>query len=133
MINVSELRLGNFILQKLNARINMVRCSYQHFEMIAKEGTRDFYPVVLDAALLEKSGFSENPDYPLLPGAREFTMVFPVPGSSHTEIRAYIKSNKECFGRIMVNGQPASHNFYHLHQLQNLYYFLTGKELNVGV
>ena len=124
--------MGNFILQKQNARINTVRCGYQHFELVAREGTRDLYPVVMDAALLEKCGFSENPDYPLLPGAREFNLLLPVHGSSQTELRAYIKSNKECFGRAMVNNQPASNNFYHLHQLQNLYFFLTGKELAVG-
>ncbi|MFL5742779.1 MAG: hypothetical protein ACJ75B_21350 [Flavisolibacter sp.] len=132
MINVSELRLGNFILQKQNARISTVRCSYQHFELVAKEGTRDLYPVVLDAALLDKCGFSENLEYPLLPGAREFTLLLPVHGSSQTELRAYIKNNKECFARAIVNNQPASNNFYHLHQLQNLYFFLTGKELIVN-
>ncbi|HWJ90461.1 MAG TPA: hypothetical protein VNR87_05080 [Flavisolibacter sp.] len=133
MINVSELRLGNYILQKYGGRIVTVKCSYQHFELISREGTRDLYPVVLKAGLLEDCGFSENPDYPLLPGAREFLLVLPIPGSNKNELRAYIKNNNECFGRATLNGLPASTNFYHLHQLQNIYFALTGKEMMITI
>jgi len=129
MINVHELRLGNFILQKQNNRIVMVRCGFQHFELVAKEGTRELYPVVLKAELLEQCGFKENASYALLPQAREFILVLPVPGSTLNEIRAYIKNNQECFGRAMTGGMPASANFYHLHQLQNVFHALTGTEL----
>ena len=58
-------------------------------------------------------------------------LVLPVIGSHHNEIRAYIKNNKECFGRAVVDTIPVSNNFYYLHQLQNLYFSLTGKELAV--
>jgi hypothetical protein len=133
MINVSELRLGNYILQKSEGRIATVRCTYQHFELVSREGTRDLYPVVLKAEILEECGFSENPDYPLLPGAREFLLTLAIPGSNKNELRAYIKSNKECFGRATLNGLPASANFYHLHQLQNIYFALTGKEMMMKI
>ena len=133
MINANELRLGNHILQKINNRIVTVKCTLQHFELLSAGNGKDIYPVILKAELLEKSGFSENKDYPLLPDAMEFILVLPVTGNNKNEIRAYIKNNKECFGRAVVNGLPVSNNFYHLHQLQNLYFALTNEELEVKV
>ena len=110
----------------------MVPCSFEHFDLLSKGEAKALYPVVLKPELLEKYGFIENKDYPLAPGAREFILALPINGNNKNEIFAYIKSNGECFGRATVNGLPASNNFYHLHQLQNLYYYLTGEELNSG-
>lgn len=131
MINVNELRLGNYMLQKLINKIAMVKCGYPHFELVAKEGTKNLYPVVLKAEILEQCGFIENKEYALLPGARQFILPLAVIGSNKNELHAFIKTNQECFGRAMVNGMPASNNFYQLHQLQNLYFSLTGEELPV--
>lgn len=131
MINAYELRLGNYVLQKVNTRIVPVKCTFQHFELLQNGNGKDIYPVTLKAEILEKTRFSENKDYPLLPDAREFILVLPVIGNSKNEIRAYIKNNKECFGRAVVNGLPVSNNFYHLHQLQNLYFALTNEELEL--
>jgi hypothetical protein len=133
MINVNELRLGNYILQKVNTRIVPVKCTVQHLELLQNGNAKDIYPVTLKPEILEKAGFSENKDYPLLPDAREFILVMPVIGNHKNEIRAYIKNNKECFGRAVVNGLPVSNNFYHLHQLQNLYFALTNEELDVKI
>jgi hypothetical protein len=132
MINMNELRPGNQIMQKINNRIVTVTCNHEHFELLSKGG-KDVFPIILKAELLEKCGFVENKDYPLLPDAREFKLVIPVIGNHKNEILAYIKNNKECFGRAVVNGLTASNNFYHLHQLQNLYFALTGEELKVKI
>jgi hypothetical protein len=129
MINISELRLGNYILHKVNNKVSVVKCAFQHFELVNKEGTRDLYPVVLKSEILGRCGFTENESYPLRPGAQEFVLLLAVPGSDKNEIKAYVKSNKECFGRATVNGLTVSQNFFHLHQLQNLYFILTGKEM----
>jgi hypothetical protein len=131
MIDEKELRPGNYILQKLQGRVITTKCNYQHYDLMANGGGKDLYPVVLKAQILEKCGFKENMDYALLPQAREFRLTIPVPGSHQHEIPAYIQNNQECFGRAAFNGQPASSNFYHLHQLQNLHFALTGKELEV--
>jgi len=133
MINANELRLGNYILQKINNRIVSVKCTAQHFELLNTGNGKDIYPVILKAEILEKAGFSENKDYPLLPDAREFILVLPIIGNNKNEIRGYIKNNKECFGRAVVNGLPVSNNFYHLHQLQNLHFALTNEELEVKI
>jgi len=133
MINANELRLGNYILQKINNRIIPVKCTHQHFELMQNGNAKDIYPVTLKAEILEKSGFLENKDYPLLPDAREFILVLPVIGNNKNEIRAYIKNNKECFGRATLNNLPVSNNFYNLHQLQNIYFALTNEELKVNM
>lgn len=131
MIDANELRLGNYIMQKQNTRILTTRCSLQHFDLIAKGYDKDMFPIVLKAAVLESAGFIENKDYPLAPQAREFKLELPVIGNNRNEIVAYIKNNKECFARATINNLPVSNNIFHLHQLQNLYYALTGKELNI--
>lgn len=129
MINPVEFRLGNYLMQKQQHRILTLPCSLLHFELMATGGMSDLYPVILKAEWLEKSGFVENKEYALLPSAREFRLVVPINGSQENVIAAYIKSNGECFARAMVQGFPSSNPVYHLHQLQNLYYAVTGEEL----
>ena len=129
MIKKEEVRLGNYLMHKTGVRILTVRCTLEHFALLAKGGEKDLFPVVLSAMVLEKCGFAENKKYALLPESREFLLLLPVIGGGDVQVRAYIKSNKECFGRVMMNNVPVSNNFYHLHQLQNVYYFLTGTEL----
>src|SRR6476469_8481144 len=127
MINVTELRLGNYLLQKVNQKITLVKCGYPHFDMVAREGTKDLYPVILKGELFDQCGFKENSNYPLLPDAHEYILLLPVIGSNQNEIRGYVKTNKECFARVSFNGQPASNNFFYLHQLQNIFFGLTGE------
>jgi hypothetical protein len=108
-----------------------VQCTCQHFQLLESGNSKDIYPVVLKSEILQKCGFTENEKYPLLPDAREFALILPVIGNNNNEIRAYIKNNKECFARAVVNNLPVSNNLFHLHQLQNLYFALTNEELNV--
>lgn len=133
MINENELRLGNYILQKVNTRIVPVKCTHQHFELLKNGNAKDIFPVTLKAEVLEKCGFVENKKYALLPDAREFTLVLPVIGNANNEIRAYIKNNKECFARVVLNNLPVSNNFYNLHQLQNVYFSLINEELKISL
>lgn len=131
MIKAQEFRLGNYLMHKTGVRILTVRCTFEHFALMAKGGEKEMFPVVLSAPILEKCGFAENKKYALLPESREFILVLPVMGSGEMEVRAYVKNNKECFGRVMLHSVPVSNNFYHLHQLQNVYFSLTGKELEL--
>ena len=131
MIKSNEFRLGNYLLHKTGVRILTVPCTFQHFELMAKDGGKDLFPLVLAPANLEKAGFIENKKYALLPESREFVLVLPVMGSGDISIKAYVKNNKECFARVMMNNVPISNNVHHLHQLQNLYQALTGQELEI--
>ena len=94
MINLSELRPGNYILQKINTRILPVRCAPAHFGL-GDMTSKDLFPIVLSEQNLIKAGFIENKKYALLPDAHEFIRTLPVPGSGDVEIRAYIKNNKD--------------------------------------
>jgi hypothetical protein len=131
MINASELRLGNYLLHKTGVRILPVKCSFQHFELLAKGLAKEMFPVVLKQDILAKSGFIENPSYYLLPDAKQFILILPVMGNSKNEIHAFLNSNKECFARAMVNDLVVTNHFYNLHQLQNVYYSLVGTELEI--
>ena len=131
MIKESELRIGNYILWKKDNRIAVKQCSYEIFDALSKGNSSDGYPLVLKAEWLTKAGFVENMKYALLPQARQFILALPVNGGQKSELHAFIKSNGECFGRAMTNDTPSSNNFYHMHQLQNLYQALTGEELPI--
>ena len=131
MINASELRLGNYVLHKAGVRILPVACSFKHFELLATGFAKDFFPIALKPDMLLKCGFIENKKYYQYPEAREFVLTLPVMGNNKNEIYAYINSNKESYARAAVNDLVISNNFYYLHQLQNLYYGLMGKEFEV--
>jgi hypothetical protein len=132
MISVNELRLGNHILHKTNHKISKVVCAYHHFALMEKGDIASFFPILLKPELLLQCGFIENKDYPLAPQAKEFRLLLPINGAQQNEIVAYIKSTGEGFARAVVDGKlPVSHNIYHLHQLQNVFFFLTGKELEI--
>ena len=131
MIEASELRLGNYILHKAGVRILPVKCGYIHFELLAKGMAKEMFPIALKPEMVQKIGFAENVKYYQYPDAREFILTLPVMGNNKNEIYAYINTKKETYARASVNDLVISNNFYHLHQLQNLYYALVGKELEV--
>lgn len=118
-------------MHKTGVRILTVRCTLEHFALVAKDGGKDLFPVPLSPTVLVKGGFAENKKYPLLPESREFVLVVPVMGSGDVSIKAYVKNNKECFARAMMNNVPVSNNLFHLHGLQNLYFAFTGAEMEV--
>lgn len=111
----------------------MVKCSFEHFNILASGDGNTVFPVQLKSSILEQCGFIENTNYALLPSAHEYLLTMPVAGNNKNEFVAYIKSNKECFCRATVNGLIASNPVYHLHQLQNLYYALTGNEMEIQI
>ena len=131
MIDASELRIGNYILHKASVRILPVKYTLQHFELISKGFAKDIFPIALKPETLQKCAFLENKKYYGLPEAREFVLTLPVMGNNKNEIYAYINSNKESYARATVNDLVISNNFYHVHQLQNLFYALMGKELEI--
>ena len=127
MIRVEEFRLGNYLLQKIQAKILRARFGPEHFAMVQNGLQKDLFALVLTPEIFLQLGFIENKDYPLLPEAREFKLAIPVVTDNVTEIQGYLKNNKECFARLAVNNFVASNPVYAVHQLQNLYNSLKGK------
>jgi hypothetical protein len=133
MIDPSSLRLGNYILHKKGVRIFPVKCSLEHFELLAKGMAKDMFSIALKADVLKKCGFIENGKYYQLPDVREFILTLPIKGNNSNEIRAYVGNNSEPYARATVNELIITNNIHQLHQLQNLYYALTGAELDVVI
>lgn len=130
MINPNELRPGNYILFKTGVRIIPVSLTLEHFQLFNQGKTTDAFPIALKPETLLSCGFTENKKYHGLPQVREFVLTLPVRGSHKNEIYGYISST-ENYIRASVNDIIISNHFYHLHQLQNLFYVLTGAELAV--
>lgn len=131
MIEASELRLGNYILHKAGVRILPVKCTFQHFELMAKGMANDMFPIMLKPDILLKCGFIENKKYHLYPDAREFILTLPVMGINKNEVYAYINTNKESYARATVNDLVITSNFYNVHQLQNVYYIMVEQEMEI--
>lgn len=129
MINALELRLGNYVLYKSGVRILPVRLGFEHLELLSKGQSNLFFPVQLKPDVLQKCGFSENKEYALLPEERQFILTLPVIGNNENKIIAFV--HKEIYARAVVNDLVITNHFYNLHQLQNVHYALTGKELDV--
>jgi len=132
MIEMREFRPGNFLMHKQQHRIVTVPLGADQLLLMARGELKDLHPVVLKPEWFTRCGFIENEDYPLRPGAREFMLPLPVPGSQQNEIRGWVKTNGECFARAVTNNLPVSANVFQLHNLQNLYFSLTGKELEIS-
>lgn len=118
MIQSNELRLGNWVEAE--------GCPYQ----ITHVSTGDeWVPITVAPEILEKAGFELNGDknsqYYFKNGLRYH------PGSKHlTILRGCDKAGESqagCCGTSIGDAIIIKH----LHQLQNLYFALTGEELNI--
>lgn len=130
MINAAELRLGNYVLYKGGVRILPVALALPHFDLLAKGMAKDMFPIALNIENLKKCGFIENVKYYQHPEVKEYILILPVKGENKNEMRAYIPATT-VFARATFNELIISNNIYHLHQVQNLYFALTGEELEV--
>lgn len=126
MIKIEELRIGNWVIWKDVLKDNHREeldpcedepyklCSYDEFEWV-----HEFDPIPLTHEILLKCGFEEGAWFLHIPKCNLYFVWFSDTGTVELEISEGTYSpglNYEC---------------KHLHQLQNLYYALTGKELNI--
>lgn len=120
MIPVNELRIGNYASFKSmwSRKISEISGSHVDFGLNGLYPIDDIYPVPLNEIILEKSGFlfdknrrSSHFD--------KFTIVHNT-GISGSGWHVFFNENG-----IQV--------FYYLHQLQNLYFSITGEELTVNL
>ena len=77
-------------------------------------------PIPLTPEILEKAGFEEFPDSSGLYGYEAFTK-----GNCYVEI-----SPTRGIG-VSIGSMETAQSIKYLHQLQNLYFALTGEELNI--
>ncbi len=114
MIQANELRIGNWVYDNvLNGYVQ-----FKSFFGLCNAETKpeQYSPIPLTSDILDKCGFVKEYD---------------VYSKSAFEIANVTDGNgNKSF--VLLNGKnPASVCFYHLHQLQNLYFALTGEELTI--
>lgn len=106
MVDIRELRVGNWLMGKLGPQ----QVEPLDFKYMVVLNSAD--PIPLTPEILEKCGFVKM---------MGILGLYPIDISARMEV--------VIFGGNYEGGHDI-HHIIHLHQLQNLYYALTGTELN---
>ncbi len=113
MINVNELRIGNFVS-------NGNPVTVEHYFL--QDSFADFDPIPITPEILEKCGF-ENFAFEYIHES----------GVSLENMRGNDGPGQPDYFYLSFVFKNASVEIKHLHQLQNLYFALTGEELKVNL
>ena len=126
MINAKEIRIGNLVEYRITDKLDERKEWWEVSEIdaadihwLSKVDTKDedFRAIPITEELLEKLGFKQN----------KFDKVFEV---ENCQIEIYFFDNDiKC--TVCVDS-VINKNIKHVHQLQNLYFALTGSELTVA-
>jgi hypothetical protein len=124
-MKVEELRIGNYVNFKFKTgdiiTIKKDYCEIQSDNMIIKSEYSDLQPIPLTPDILEKCGFDMNPDWEKYDG---YAAVLDL---------GWLNIGMSIMGGVCLfdnDNRSTGTNIKYLHQLQNLYYALTGEELN---
>jgi hypothetical protein len=111
-MNVNELRVGNWVLCATHGIVD-VQVDADILKLI-QDGARYFHPIPLNIEILDKCGFfyQDNNSYQL-----DTNLGFSIWGRVESGFNVYVDSDE--IGRSIK----------YLHQLQNVYFDLTGEEL----
>lgn len=122
-MEASDLRLGNIILSPDTGKPVVVELGHlQAIKDGVKFNNKYYEPLVLSPEILEKAGFVER-DRALLEsyGYRNFIHRNATIQIGPNGIKTWVSNKMD---------EPVEHIKY-LHELQNLYFALTGEELNI--
>jgi len=124
MIQATELRIGNYLFHE--GDIYRIFSSIDRYGVdldseildrhIALVSYQNLHPIPLTPEILEACGFTNEYEHKWSHGLVEIIGRMP-----------HFKT-----GYLLLNGEERTNwacNYFYLHQLQNLYYALTGKEL----
>lgn len=122
MIKANELRIGNFILE--GGKFYEIRHSdFEVADLNYNSETQSFYitgdPIPLTPEILEQCGFEQSAN------ANDDSLVF-----SNNFFVIDLYSSEMCLENAWA--EALCIEIKYLHQLQNLYFALTGKELTVN-
>jgi len=116
MIQANELRIGNWVYAAYINNTSMKICSIEY-----TEGKDDdlYNPIPITSEILEKAGFDGD-------DSRNDYWLHDNENDIHLRIAFHIHD-----GVTEWNGIRLFEHIPHLHQLQNLYFALTGEELPI--
>ena len=145
MIDPNELKLGNYVAVKNKGNDVIGKVFAINKECVSIDGGNNnydyhlLYPVPLTEALLLKCGFEAidygdkyDPDDEFA-GYFEYHLNI---GIFYRDLICKPSGGWYCYVQDvdMIEGNDIkTKNIYYLHELQNLYFALTGKELEVGI
>jgi hypothetical protein len=142
MIAANELRIGNWIEAVAPMGNYYMKMYSVNFESL-ENNPDSANPIPLTPELLEKCGFiKKDPivDSKYASTEYELDISAKIKGENRqlfvgTVLNINIPSHKKgyCFVSHTVDNYWGSNNITHLHQLQNLYFALTGEELEVNL
>ena len=119
-MKATELRIGNYLHSNITGHVFQVFAS----DIVnINEDLAVAKPIPLTEQWLKDFGFTEVKDK-----AYHYTLKIPIDGENKNEIVGIIVNNNIVCCAI-TNGHWSSNNIFHVHQLQNLYFALTGMEL----
>lgn len=135
MIQANELRIGNWLQSKIPFQVTGE--NIEQFSRGVNHPTQLISPIPLTPEILKKCGFEENLGGWYLDGDidqksfrsddRKFAWCMTLSHVDDNDVHFRVG-----YSSVLINDAPARHIQY-LHQLQNLYYSLTGKELTINI
>jgi hypothetical protein len=131
----SELRIGNWVLAKPlfgnNKKFEHLLVASPNEIFRCYNNSKDFHPIPLTTEILEKCGFKKwgRDDMPRTLSYELGSMQI-FPSNTFCDFDGYGFLHYKLPNPIDGKDESARFKFKHLHQLQNLYYALTGEELN---
>ena len=124
MINANELRIGNWVKFKhllgFIITIKQDNCEIQSDRIIVNSSYDDIIPIPLTPEILEKCGF-EKEDIE--------THTDKTTRGLYKSILMMLPATSNCWYAAPFGYPLSLHRTLYLHQLQNLYFALTGEEL----
>lgn len=132
MIKANELRIGNWVELKNSGNVKVEADNIGDIV----NNLAIFNPIPITPEILKKAGFKKEDDQPLEPVATLYYLNVPLnEGNLNRNIISvtskHYKGDNETVANLTINGLWASRNVLYVHHLQNLYFYVTGKELKI--
>lgn len=146
MINANELRIGNWVNFTYNHKSKAIQIPCKVYELrrelVTLEDKHDLItvrfeaiqPVDLTPEILEKCGFENNDGEFTHPNNTDFDLMFCASenglwcGYNFGDLKGIAPFQGPLTGVVAL---PICNPFKYVHQLQNLYFALTGEELKI--
>ena len=120
-MKATELRIGNYIDYTTEREIVTMQITYEYIRLI-HNGNKNFKPIPLTEEWLLKFGFEFSRD----PESNYYEKTFDFTAFYKVVIERKIGSDVFCYSSFFSTTQ-----LIYVHQLQNLYFALTGEELTL--